>query len=144
MDWGLVRRSAARMPYLLIGLASSLKWLWLIVGGAGLAAFLGHKRGWAAATVLFVVAYLASCVLVADITRSAAYVFPSVILGLAWLSRTESPGTVRWLLFGICVLGFLTPWAFAIGSEVLIFPMPAAWPAFVVSGGVLSPQSTGW
>jgi hypothetical protein len=144
VDWGLVRRFAARVPYFLIGLASSLKWLWLIVGGAGLAAFLSHKRWWAAAMILFVVAYLASCVLVADITRSAAYVFPSVILGLAWLSRTESPRTVRWLLFGICVLSLLTPWAFAIGSEVLIFPMPPAWPAFVVSGGVLSAQPMGW
>jgi hypothetical protein len=144
VDWGLVWRTASRVPYFLIGLASSLKWLWLIVGVAGLAAFLSHKRWWAATMVLLVVAYLASCVLVADSTRSAAYAFPSVILGLAWLSRTESPATVRWLLFGICVLGLLTPWAFEIGGEVLIFPMPAAWPAFVVSGGVLSTQSTGW
>jgi hypothetical protein len=118
------REWAARLPILLVGLASSLKWLWLIVGAGGLAAFLGHKRWWAAAMVLFVVAYLGWCTLVLDTTRNAAYAFPAVVLGLAWLSRTESPRTVRWLLFGICVLCCITPSVYMWWDQ-LLFPFPA-------------------
>jgi hypothetical protein len=117
---------ATRLPIFLVGLASSLKWLWLIVGGAGLAAFLSHKRWSAATMILFLVAYLASCALVWDTTRSAAYAFPSVILGLAWLSRTESLTTIRWLIFGTCVLCFLTP-SVIVFTDALFFPIPTGW-----------------
>ena len=76
-------------------------------------------------------------------TRSAAYAFPSVILGLAWLSRTESPTTVRWLIFGICVLCFLTPSAYVFGDR-LLFPMPMGLPPFLSREGLLAPLLGGW
>jgi hypothetical protein len=142
-DWTPDAQWATQWPIFLVGLASSLKWLWLIVGAAGLAAFLSHKRWLAATMVIFVVAYLGSCALVWDTTRSAAYAFPSVILGLAWLSRTESPTTVRWLIFGICVLGFLTPSAFVVGERIF-FPMPAGLPPFLSREGLLEPLTRPW
>jgi hypothetical protein len=117
---------AVRWPIFLVGLAFSLKWLWFIIGAAALAAFLSRKRWLAATMVLFVVAYLGSCTLVWDTTRSAAYAFPSVILALAFLSRTESLTTIRWLLFGICVLGSLTPSGYVAG-DILWFPLPTGW-----------------
>jgi len=134
---------ATRWPIFLVGLASSLKWLWLIVGGAGLAAFLSHKRWLATTMVLFVVAYLGSCALVLDTTRSASYAFPSVFLGLAWLSRTESPTTVRWLIFGICVLCFLTPSTYVTGDR-FFFPMPMGLPPFLSREDLLVPLPMGW
>jgi hypothetical protein len=112
------------------------------VAGA-LAAFLSHQRWLAAAMVLFVVAYLGSCTLVLDTTRSATYVFPSVILGLACLSKTKSPTTLRWLIFGICVLGFLTPSAYLIRGGFLLL-MPAGLSPFLLEHGNLVPFLTGF
>jgi hypothetical protein len=129
---------ATRWPFFLAGLASSLKWLWLLVAAGGLAAFLSHRRWLAVAMVLFVVAYLGSCTLVLDTTRSAAYVFPSVIVGLAWLFRTESRTTVRWLVFGICVLSFLTPSVY-VAAQMIIFHMPWGWSALEFRDGLFSP-----
>ena len=109
-DW------AARWPIFLVGLVSALKWLWLIVGGGGPGSIPEHKRWLAAAMVLFVVAYLGSCALVLDTTRSAAYAFPSVFLGLAGCPERSlrQPCTLAplWNLrsvlldaFGLCIRG---------------------------------------
>jgi hypothetical protein len=138
---------ANRWPFFLVGLAISLKWLWLIVCGGGLAAFLNHKRWLAATMILFVVAYLGSCALVLDTTRSAAYAFPSVILGLACLSRTQPPKRVRWLIFGICVLCALTPSPFVIRNALIFMPnvfMPMGWSPLLIQDGRVTPLPTGW
>jgi len=118
-------------PMFLVGWACSLKWLWLLVAGGALAAILSRRHLVGSLMALFVVLYLASCTLVYDTTRSAAYAFPAVFVALVYLCRTESQVTMRWLVLGVSVLCFLSPSAYVTGTSFQqaapVLPMAMKW-----------------
>ncbi len=118
-------------PMFLIGIASGLKWFWLVVL-LGAAALLLRGATWLrAAFPGAVAAYAISCTMVFDTTRSSAYFFPAVFVALASLVRTEGVTTLRWLSLAVSVLCILTPSADIHGNTVQlaapVFPQALKW-----------------
>jgi hypothetical protein len=128
ISFGVAR---SQWPIFLVGLASGLKWFWVLLVLGAFSGFLAGTRRLAGVFAAAVLCYAAACSTIYDTTRSAAYVFPAVFVSLTWLSRSERPEALRWIVLAVAVLCILTPSPFIIGNGIEfaapILPMALKW-----------------
>ena len=118
-------------PMFLIGIASGLKWLWIVLLLGATALLLRGATWLGAAFSIVVLAYAISCSMVFDTTRSSAYLFPAVFVALPWLVRSEGVAPVRWLALAVSAMCIMTPSAYIHGNAVEpappVFPQALKW-----------------
>ena len=133
-----LRTNYATMPLLLL---TGIEFYWVAVGAVVVYALRKGGAGWCMLVFAYLGAAVFASLLSLDVTRSIAYLFPAVVLGMVMVVKEEGLQIGRGFAAGLLVLAILFPPIFSVGNMHLwmgpALPKIAKWIwSYTMGGGI--------
>lgn len=99
------------------GILTALEGYWIIII-SGLLLLIFQRRYFETISGIFLISiYIISSLMVFDITRTFAYMFPLIFLFLAYIHQTENKNTIQKIGLAVLLINILIPTYFIYGSQ---------------------------